>query len=111
MRISDWISDVCYSDLPAGIVVAHDRPRALEGRRRRQTGAAQRSRPGRLTSWRIGIAARVEREGQPAAAALRVRDEGDGGPAGHAERPLALDQLAAAETARDRKSTRMNSSH
>src|SRR3546814_4537564 len=41
MRISDWSSDVCSSDLAAGEAVASDRARAVDGQQRRRGGVGR----------------------------------------------------------------------
>src|SRR3546814_3440041 len=99
MRISDWSSDVCSSDLSAGIVEqgelqvhAHHEPCGL------QVGAL----PAATARAKPGMALRQRRAapGAQAGACLLQRDlllaEGQGG---------------RQRTRADRKSTRLNSSH
>src|SRR3546814_4095148 len=110
MRISDWSSDVCSSDLPA---VAHlfwgaedfakARQRMSEVEPERQAGERARlTAPGAL----------VETAGCRRAILLRHFGETPPPTCGNCDNclnpPAAID---ATETARDRKSTRLNSSH
>src|SRR3546814_2054845 len=106
MRISDWSSDVCSSDL--GLEALLRRPAELAGRLRGVDGVAQI------------VAGAVVDEGDQAAAGLaaRARLQLVDQVADHADhRNVALFAVAAdvvglaGAALRDRKSTRLNSSH
>src|SRR3546814_3624100 len=99
MRISDWSSDVCVSDLVAGAVVApgvHEVP--ADGRVVDAIDAAGGLAPG-ADSARINLAA-------PVADGERVYV-----PVVGEEPPPAVVGGPGATGPRDRKSTRLNSSH
>src|SRR3546814_6632679 len=110
MRISDWSSDVCSSDLLVACRRAHDRePGRLQharGRNARTATAARRSRS--TDTDTVGTTMEPENPVSPA-------------PPAPENPPAAIDtteadklktQLAAlAEQVLDRKSTRLNSSH
>src|SRR3546814_4824980 len=58
MRISDWSSDVCSSDLTAGCITFPERARA--SRTKRQSGA-ERDRPARRCPEDVGEPDRIQR--------------------------------------------------
>src|SRR3546814_1202255 len=108
MRISDWSSDVCSSDV--------DR-RAAVAQQRRDDAADALARTGRRDGDEMPLAREQDRqrgaaggvdliaeaEADRAAVAARFERPAD-------EQPIALDRVGQAER-RDRKSTRLNSSH
>src|SRR3546814_9567711 len=103
MRISDWSSDVCSSDLLGGVL--------------RGDGAAQRNR---LAIDELGFLGRLQIVGRAAADVLvRARQRADadapradGGREG-GDRPAArgITKKAPVTRSLDRKGTRLNSSH
>src|SRR3546814_1122784 len=117
MRISDWSSDVCSSDLPRKLAAQpHEAETALDHTLQRGRYFAD--------CERLGVVARALARYQPAIAAGHVII---GGRAGH-EYPLAgrgrartcssmeagaipLAGIGCGQALRDRKSTRLNSSH
>src|SRR3546814_12094514 len=77
MRISDWSSDVCSSDLPSGLAAAAERPHAVPHRPRftqRQAGQHCMAKTPHLDTIRLErakmesrLAAIIEREKEPEA--------------------------------------------
>src|SRR3546814_7666715 len=117
MRISDWSSDVCSSDLPEACRPPPHRGARQGGLGRKLVGPGPRSGavdplPGRLVHLRTGQA------GQLAKPLLVV-----GGKAAQVAEPVVESSLSDADAlveeqraasrveAKDRKSTRLNSSH
>src|SRR3546814_5923145 len=100
MRISDWSSDVCSSDLDATAAAHARRP-------------VRRSADALAGSARVFAGRSIGLQRQPpglGGAAATQADAAAGAPAaGHADG--ADDDVAAAAAVLDRKSTRLNSSH
>src|SRR3546814_8953017 len=102
MRISDWSSDVCSSDLDEQIVVILRGARAPEDQRREeQPDADERDRP-----LRPCLGARDERKRAEQRNGKTADDIADGE---RTRSPLNRGQPAI--DGEDRKSTRLNSSH
>src|SRR3546814_8925251 len=106
MRISDWSSDVCSSDLDAGekALIEHHVHELVHARRGRRTGGADDLFAHRIDGADIIDDAAPERDGQLLALREHVGDALVRGVA-------AGEHLAVEEDAVDRKSTRLNSSH
>src|SRR3546814_4138477 len=111
MRISDWSSDVCSSDLrvlPGKVVAAGDVEPGQQSVGERVVGAMTghgASSPGSdgssiVTSTPSSCAPEISSRGVD-----RWPDSGGSG------EPLAMDDIHAVTSGRDRKSTRLNSSH
>src|SRR3546814_6031733 len=105
MRISDWSSDVCSSDLAPGLgLVAQD----LELQRQR-TGALGEEG---VDAFRIGLQGRLGFAGEVLEIGLGELAEAEGAEkAIEAQRRLPHHLGEAAGGGADRKSTRLNSSH
>src|SRR3546814_7302286 len=118
MRISDWSSDVCSSDLGSrGVGVAEESSLVVEGRQRERgegVGAGRRLLGLRLAGPEARAIVAVEgdaaaalaqplQQGKEPLTALGVENpEGDG---------REVDKVEAGEALGDRKSTRLNSRH
>src|SRR3546814_4355972 len=108
MRISDWSSDVCSSDLEAGghELVSHDvrsRPALRRGLLLEGTEAED------VVDVPVGVDDRAEPVGVPGAKALVVRRRADlVAGVEQQEAPVGVEGGGVAER-RDRKSTRLNS--
>src|SRR3546814_1121840 len=101
MRISDWSSDVCSSDL-------------LEAREiRPEEGEAEAEGTGRIFGADFIAVDRFGIELERADQSLRAADRREGQDRRFQRRPVEVEaaRLIAARIARDRKSTRLNSSH
>src|SRR3546814_3248877 len=123
MRISDWSSDVCSSDLPGGAVLAGERPAyPLSGRIIMDRGEAVVRSARALLGVPFRLHGRsadmgVDCVGLVALAAWRAGHEGEapdryglrGGRVEQLENWLAAAGLR--RVGRDRTSTRLNSSH
>src|SRR3546814_10545917 len=105
MRISDWSSDVCSSDLDRRVTTARDQARIASDALRAASVRVQAGRASPLEQQRADVArinadANVERQ-------LRLAEAARANLARRIGRPIdgALDDTL------DRKSTRLNSSH
>src|SRR3546814_9799766 len=111
MRISDWSSDVCSSDLGRGIVILADRHGA--DARDVDEGQAALFRPGiELLLNFLAVALRSRVLGDLHAGVAQAEDHvARRDPAVAAEEADQILPGIATEPAADRKSTRLNSSH
>src|SRR3546814_6294399 len=104
MRISDWSSDVCSSDLPDGVILTSDSGSCANWYARdiKMRRGMMGSLSGGLASMGAGvpyaIAAKFAHPDRPVIASV-----GDGA--------MQMNNMAELITVSDRKSTRLNSSH
>src|SRR3546814_991026 len=105
MRISDWSSDVCSSDLPATMNV-REQVGALVAR-----AAAAGHRMGLPNSWTAADPAFSRMLGAAGLLGITWPRKYGGGERSALERYVVLEELLAAGAPVDRKSTRLNSSH
>src|SRR3546814_9469527 len=116
MRISDWSSDVCSSDLCAGSRRYHDRLARLRLAEMHQSdpgGDAGRTERAEIGRRRRGIDVDLLHVGGSGDAVILPAEPDHDPVPGPEIGNIALDELAhrAADHDLDRKSTRLNSSH